>query len=92
MRVFCNGVIQKRIGSPNFGGIFFQGAPKKIADLKKKVNKNYKGQVPLYKQKISTNQADLKIKKGHDGGGLPIALWAPCEKSYLVIWPVRPWA
>jgi hypothetical protein len=46
-------------------GFFFQGAPRKNADLKKKVNKNYKGQVPLSlsKQKISTSQADLKKRK-----------------------------
>jgi hypothetical protein len=28
---------QERIGSPNFGGIFFKGPKKKIADQKKKV-------------------------------------------------------
>jgi hypothetical protein len=45
----------------NFGGIFFQGAPKK-----KSLNKNYKGQLPL---STKLNQADLK-KKGHDGVGI----------------------
>jgi hypothetical protein len=60
-------------------GFFFQDARKKNADLiktKKKVNMNYKGQLPLSKQKIFTNQADLK-KKSHDGGGdpPPIALF-----------------
>jgi hypothetical protein len=43
-------------------GFFFKG-PKKKANLKKIINKNYKGQVPLSKHKISTNQADLKKKK-----------------------------
>jgi hypothetical protein len=55
--------MQGRTGSPNFGGIFFQGAPKKkncckneIADLKKKkgLNKTSKGLLPPPKQKIST--------------------------------------
>jgi hypothetical protein len=41
---------------------------------KKKVNKNYKGQVPLSKQKIYTNQADLKKRSG---GRPPIALGTP---------------
>jgi hypothetical protein len=56
MKLFI-GHKQGPIGSPNFDGIFFKGVPKKNADLKKKVNKNYKGQVPP-KQKIFTNQAD----------------------------------
>jgi hypothetical protein len=38
-----NGVVdryaQGRIGSPNFGGIFFQGAPKKNCCQKKKIIK-----------------------------------------------------
>jgi hypothetical protein len=58
------------IGFPNFGRIFFQGAPKTDADLKKKkVNKNYKVQMPLFKQKISTNQVELKLKKVMMVGG-----------------------
>jgi hypothetical protein len=64
------GYKQGRISSPNFGGIFFKVPQTKMLTLKKKVNKNYKGQVPLSKQKTSTNQADLK-KKGYDGGGGP---------------------
>jgi hypothetical protein len=77
---------------PKFWWDFFSRSPKKNADLKKKVIKNYKGQVPLSKQKISTNQADLK-KKGHDGhDGPQITLGAPWKKSHLVIWSVRPWA
>jgi hypothetical protein len=61
---------QGRIGSPNFGGIFFKGPKKKkknccqnkIADQKKRSLNNYKG--PLK-------------KKGEDAGGPPIALGAP---------------
>jgi hypothetical protein len=60
------------------------GPPKKNSDLKKKVNKNYKVQVPLSKQKISTNLADLKKKIGHDGG-VPQTKEASWEKSHLVI-------
>jgi hypothetical protein len=43
--------------------------------------------MPLSKQKISTNQADLKRKKFMMAS---IALGAPWEQSQLVIWPVRP--
>jgi hypothetical protein len=37
-----------RIGSPNFGGIFFQGAPK----ITNKLKKNYERPFPLPKKKI----------------------------------------
>jgi hypothetical protein len=67
MKLFI-GHKQGRMSSLNFGGIFFQGASKKNADLKKKVHKNYKRQVLLSKQKISTNQADLKKKVMMVGG------------------------
>jgi hypothetical protein len=55
---------QGQISSPNFGVIFFQGAPKekkiaaktKMLTLKKKKgHKNYKGPLPLPLQKMSTN-------------------------------------
>jgi hypothetical protein len=47
---------------------------KKILTQKKRsLNKNYKGQIPQSKQKISKN---LK-KKVHDGGGGPIVFGAP---------------
>jgi hypothetical protein len=50
--------VQWRIGSPNFGGIFFSKGP--LLTLKKKsLNKNYKEQIKLIKKK----------KKGHDAGG-----------------------
>jgi hypothetical protein len=64
-------------------GFFFKGPEKKNADLKKKVNKNYKGQVPLSKQKISTNQADLK-KKVMMGprGKNTTSLYAPGHKQH----------
>jgi hypothetical protein len=42
-------------------GFFFQEAPKKIADWS--LNKNYKGQLPLSKHKISTNQGNSDLKK-----------------------------
>jgi hypothetical protein len=45
--------VQGRTGSPNFDGIFFQGASKKknsckneIAEKKKPLNKNSKGLLP----------------------------------------------
>jgi hypothetical protein len=61
----------------NFWWDFFSKKKKflcrnEIADQKKKkmsLKKNSKELLPPPKQKISTNQADLKKKKGHDAEG-----------------------
>jgi hypothetical protein len=53
MKLFI-GHKQRRIGSPNFGAIFFK------EPQKKKVNNNYKKQVPLYRK---FPQIKLTLKK-----------------------------
>jgi hypothetical protein len=67
------GCIQEWIGSPNFGGFFFKGAPKnKIADLKKRsLNKNWKG-CPC-----PNRSADQKKKGNYGGGGSTRLLYGP---------------
>jgi hypothetical protein len=62
-------IMQGRISSPNFGGIFFKG-PRKKKKLLPKQN-CYKGPLPLPKQKIFQISADQKKRKGHDAGGGP---------------------
>jgi hypothetical protein len=51
------------------------------------LNKNSKGLLPPPKQEISTNQADLKKKKGHSAEGPPIALGAPNLEGPCGIFP-----
>jgi hypothetical protein len=51
--------------------------------------KNYKGQLPSSKQKISTNQADQKKTKVMMVGA-PVCLRGSVDFSHRVIWPFRP--
>jgi hypothetical protein len=94
-----------RIGSPNLGGVFIQGAPKNKENQKKRSpNKKYKGQSePLSKvfQKISginLGNADQKKKVMMVGGwrvlvsSIALGKKSPVEKiPPLLIWPIRPW-
>jgi hypothetical protein len=61
---------QGRIGSPNFGAIFFQEAPKK-----RSINKNYKGQMPMSKQKCKKKKT--LIGEGPPNWRAPVGYFPP---------------
>jgi hypothetical protein len=68
----------------NRGGL----APQILVGFKKKKKKiAAKTKLLPPKQEISTNQADLKKKKGHDAEGPPIALGAPKLEGPRGIFP-----
>jgi hypothetical protein len=78
---------QRQIGSPNLGGIFFQGAPKnkenKIGGLEPHFKVFQKSRECWAKNKKKTSWwwRALDCFKGHQNRG------APWEKSHLLIWP-----